>query len=192
MTRRLQGPVVLGLLVVGAVALYAVTRTWLSATVATPGLPADRVTVSGHDAAPVLVAIALVVAAGGLAVVAAGGWLRQLIGLIIAGLSVLAAVAAYRVEAGGPPLAEALTSSPAFVGSVPRQVDHQAWQTVAWLAFLMACVLGLVVAGCSRSWPRLGRRYASPSEARGPVTGDDADPADVWKAFDEGRDPTGD
>lgn len=192
MTRRLYGPVVLGLLVAGAVALYAVTRTWLSATVNTPGLPADRVTVSGHDAAPVLVAVALVVAAGGLAVVAAGGWLRQLVGLVIAGLSLLAAISAYRVEAAGRPLAEALRSSPAFVGAMPRTDDHQAWQVVAWLAFAVAAALGLVVTGWSRDWPRMGRKYASPADRSVPEFDVDGDPAELWRAFDDGRDPTAD
>lgn len=190
MTRRLHAPVVIALLAVGALALYAVTRTWVSAQLSTPGLPADQVIVSGHDAAPVLVALALVVAAGGLAVVAAGGWLRQLIGLVIAAVSVLAAVAAYRVETTGRPLAEALESSPAFVGAMPPAVDQHAWQTIALLAFVVAAGLGLVVATLSRQWPRMGRRYASPAAISPADPGDDDDPAAVWKAFDEGRDPT--
>ncbi|HSI26909.1 MAG TPA: Trp biosynthesis-associated membrane protein [Aeromicrobium sp.] len=190
MTRRLYAPVVIALMAVGALGLYAVTRTWLSASVSTPGLPADQVTVSGHDAAPVLVAVALVVAAGGLAVVAAGGWLRQLIGLVIAALSVLAAVAAYRVDAAGQPLAEALKASPAFVGAVPPAAERHAWQTVAWLAFVVAAVLGLAVAALSREWPRMGRRYASPAAIPPADPTDGDDPAAVWKAFDEGRDPT--
>jgi uncharacterized membrane protein (TIGR02234 family) len=189
-TRRLYGPVVIALMAVGALALYAVTRTWLSASVATPGLPADQVTVSGQDAAPVLVALALVVAAGGLAVVAAGGWLRQLIGLVIAALSVVAAAAAYRVDAAGQPLAEALKVSPALVGSTQPAADHHAWQTVACLAFVVATVLGLVVAAASRNWPRMGRRYASPAAVSPAEPTDGDDPAAIWKAFDEGRDPT--
>jgi uncharacterized membrane protein (TIGR02234 family) len=188
-TRRLYAPVVIALMAVGALALYAVTRTWLSASLATPGLPADQVTVSGHDAAPVLVAVALVVAAGGLAVVAAGGWLRQVIGLVIAALSVLAAVSAYRVDAAGEPLAEALKASPAFVGAMPP-ADRHVWQVAACLAFVAAAVLGLVVAAVSRDWPRMGRRYASPAAVPPADPTDADDPAVIWKAFDEGRDPT--
>lgn len=190
MTSRLYVPVVIALMAVGALALYAITRTWLSASLATPGLPSDQVTVTGHDAAPVLVAIALVVAAGGLAVVAAGGWLRQLIGLVIAALSVLAAVSAYRVDAAGQPLVEALKASPAFVGAMPPTADRHAWQTVAWLTFVLAAALGLVVAAVSRNWPRMGRRYASPAAIPSADPTDADDPAVIWKAFDEGRDPT--
>lgn len=190
MTRRFYGPAILGLMVLGALALYAVTRTWLSTTLRTPGLPADRVTVTGHDAAPLLIAVALVVAAGGLAVVAAGGWLRQFIGLVVAALSVVAAITAYRVEAAGRPLAEALKASPAFVGGQLPSVDHAAWQLVAMVAFALAAALGLVVAGFSRDWPRMGRRYDNPAEASASASAGDGDELDLWKAFDDGRDPT--
>ena len=178
------------MLLLGAVALYAATRTWVSMTVATPGLPSDRVTVAGSEAAPVLVAIALVVAAGGLAVVASGGWVRQLIGLVVAAVSLLAAITAFRVDAAGHPLAIALRASPAYVGTAPESVHHAPWQIATIALFALGSVLGIIVFAGSRSWPRMGRRYGSPADARGPGPAAEPEATDLWKAFDEGEDPS--
>jgi uncharacterized membrane protein (TIGR02234 family) len=146
--------------------------------------------VTGQDAAPVLGALAVVVAAGGLAVVAAGGWLRQLIGLVVAGTALIAAITAYRIDAGGPPLAKALNASSAFVGRVPESVDGGPWRVATVVLFAVAAGLGIVVLCVSRGWPRMGRRYANPAQARTVGQSDDADSTDLWKAFDDGRDPT--
>ena len=98
---------VLGLSAAGAVALFAATRVWASATVRTPGLPTDEVAVSGVDAAPILAGLAVVIVAAALGVVAAGGWLRQLIGLLIAGMAGFAALRALTLNAGGSALGAA-------------------------------------------------------------------------------------
>lgn len=175
MTRRWFAPVVLGLLMVGALATYAVTRVWLSST---STMTAERSAVTGQDAAPVLLALAVVVAAGGLAVVASGGWLRQLIGLVIASVSMLAAITAYRVDVGGLALAGA------------SAVHGRPWRLVTTLAFAVAAGLGAIVVVGSRGWPRMSSRFAAAGGETGPVDDDPADQTALWKAFDDGRDPT--
>jgi hypothetical protein len=177
--------VVLGILAAGAVALFAVTRAWASATVRTPGLPTDHVSVSGIDAAPILAGLAVVVVAGGLAVVAAGGWFRQLVGLLIAAVAGFAALRALTLDAGGAPLGRALRDSPAFLGGIQPDVAHAPWSWVAASAFVVACVLGAVVVARGRRWARMSTRYE-----RGSLPADASGDADLWRAQDQGQDPT--
>lgn len=179
--------VVLGLLVAGAVALFAVTRAWASATVRTPGLPTDQVSVSGVDAAPILAGVAVVIIAAGLGVVAAGGWLRQFVGLLIAGLAGFAALRALTLNAGVAALNQAFRDSPAYLGgSGHGQIDRAEWPWLAALAFAIASVLGVVVAVRGRAWPRMSARY----ERQAPSVDATADEAELWRAQDQGRDPT--
>jgi uncharacterized membrane protein (TIGR02234 family) len=177
---------VLGLLAAGAVALFAATRVWASATVRTPGLPTDEVSVSGIDAAPILAGLAVVIVAAALAIVAAGGWLRQLIGLLVATVAGFAALRALTLDAGGAALRRALSDSPAYIGGASPSASGAAWPWIAACAFAVACVLGVVAAVRGRGWPRMSARY----ERRAPAEVEPIDEADVWRAQDQGRDPT--
>jgi hypothetical protein len=169
-------------------ALFAVTRVWASANVRTPGLPVDRVSVSGVDAAPILAGLAVVIVAAALGVVAAGGWLRQLVGLLIAAVAGFAAVRALTLDAAGTTLSRAVTDSPAYIGGVKLNplVESAAWPWLAALAFAIACGLGVVVALRGRAWPRMSARY----EREKPAATGPTDEADLWRAQDEGQDPT--
>ena len=180
--------VVLSLLAAGAVALFAVTRVWASATVRTPGLPTDQVSVSGVDAAPILAGLAVVIVAAALGVVAAGGWLRQLIGLLIAAVAGFAALRALTLNAGGATLRRALQDSPAYIGGsgTNAPVAGAAWPWLAAVAFAMASALGVVVATRGRGWPRMSARYER-EVARESAP---ADEDDLWRAQDQGQDPT--
>lgn len=178
--------VVLGLLLAGAVALFAVSRTWASAIVRTPGLPTDEVTVSGASAAPVLAGLAVVVIAAGLAVVAAGGWLRQLVGLLVAALGGYAALRALTLNVGGRPLGRALDDSPAYLADARPPVHEAPWPWVAALAFAVAAALGLIVVLRGRDWARMSSRYERTAAAPDP----DDESADLWRSLDAGEDPT--
>ena len=178
--------VVLGLLATGAVALFAVTRAWASATVRTSGLPVDHVAVSGVDAAPILAGLAVVIMAAALGVVAAGGRLRQFIGFLIAAVAGFAALRALTLNPAGPALSRALKDSPAYIGGANPPVNGAAWPWLAALAFAVAAALGAVVAVRGRAWPRMSARY----EREAPSVAEPADEADLWRAQDEGQDPT--
>ncbi|HUQ00153.1 MAG TPA: Trp biosynthesis-associated membrane protein [Aeromicrobium sp.] len=177
--------VVLGLLAAGAVALLAVTRAWATATVSTPGLPTDTVSVSGTDAAPILAGLAVVVVAGGLAIVAAGGWFRQLVGLLVAAVAGFAALRALTLDAGGVTLGRALRDSPAYLGGVRPEVATGPWPWLAALAFALACVLGVIVVARGRGWARMSARYE-----REPQPVEATDDGELWRAQDRGQDPT--
>lgn len=177
---------VLGLLAAGALGLFAVTRAWASATVRTPGLPTDQVAVSGVDAEPILAGLAVVIVAAALGIVAAGGWLRQLIGLLIAAVAGFAALRALTLNPGGAALHRALQDSPAYIGGANPPVDGAAWPWLAGLAFGIASVLGVVVAVRGRAWPRMSARY----ERAALPKAEPSDDADLWRAQDQGQDPT--
>ena len=191
--RRLYGPIVTGLLVVGAIALFAVTRAWATATVRTPGVPTDQVEASGADAAPVLVALSIVVIAAALAVVASGGWVRQIVGLVVATVAAWAAVQALSVDIAGAPMARALVDSPANLGGAHPVPNVSAWPVVTGIAFVVAAVLGLLIVLFGRQWPRMAKRYDRPAaghSSAAPDVAPDADDAELWRALDDGRDPT--
>ncbi len=177
---------VVALLAAGAVALFAVTRAWASASVRTPGLPTDEVSVSGVDAAPILAGLAVVIVAAALGVVAAGGWLRQVIGLLIAAVAGVAALRALTLNAGGTALGRALQDSPAYIGGINPTVDGAVWPWVAVVAFALATLLGVVVAARGGSWPRMSARF----ERATPAPAAMAEDGDLWRAQDEGQDPT--
>jgi uncharacterized membrane protein (TIGR02234 family) len=182
--RRLYVPVVLALLALGGLALLGSTRTWLRATVETPGLPSDIVTVSGRDAVPATFGLALVVVAAALAILATGGWVRRGVGVLVDVVSVVGAAIALSAEPSGGPLRRALAESPAFTGADIPAATETAWQLATGVAFAGTAVLGLVVFALAGRWPTMGERYEAPALKRQIAEGD------LWSALDEGRDPT--
>ena len=72
------------------------------------------------------------------------------------------------------------------------------WFWLAAVAALLVLASTVLALRLVRTWPEMGSRYDAPTGARG---GDSTDPAeapadhpteniDIWKALDEGRDPT--
>ena len=188
--RRLYAPVVLGTLAAGGLAFLALGRTWERARVAADGLPSDVVTVSGSDAYPLASALALVVVTAAIAVLATGGRVRRGVGALVVVASVGAIVAMVDGRSAlDSALSDAVTASPAFTGGrICRAHDHVVGPgRHRWPSWSPRC--------SGRSWwpsrrggppwaaatthrPRLRRRSAPETEA------------DIWKALDEGRDPT--
>lgn len=193
--RRLYAPVVLLTLAAGGAAFFMAGRTWTGVDIAANGLPADfvavngSVTVSGSAAEPLVPALALVVVASALAVLAASARVRIGVGVL---LLVTAVAAIVIVLTGGSALDDAVRraveDSPAFTGgSVPDGRDDTAWPFATIGAFAVAAVCGLLVLRLGPSWPTMGRRFEAPgARAERPVETE----ADMWKALDEGHDPT--
>ena len=190
---RWYAPTVLLLLALGGWIFFAVSRTWLSADVRAVGLPSDLVKVTEADAQPLVPALGLVVAAAGLAVLATRGRLRQVVGL----LAVVAAVGVLIVVATGADerlaaLNAAVDQSTAFTGAnrpAPQEGEWLRWSVV--LAAALAGCLGMLTTIAARRWPTMSGRYDAPhASAPAKVATEDADGADLWKALDEGHDPT--
>lgn len=71
-------------------------------------------------------------------------------------------------------------------------VAWTAWFPVAGGAAVLAVAAGVMAWVKAPSWPTMSSRYDAPGSAaqRDPVDLAEADETDLWKAIDEGRDPT--
>ena len=68
-----------------------------------------------------------------------------------------------------------------------------AWPYVACVGAVLAAAAFVVALRSAAGWPEMSRRYDAPAAGSGPAAGatdGDAAPADLWRALDEGRDPT--
>ncbi|TSD63104.1 Trp biosynthesis-associated membrane protein [Aeromicrobium piscarium] len=186
--RRLYAPVVLGLVLAGAGVFASLTRTWGETVVRAEGLPEDQIAVTGSEAMPVVSALGIVLLASGLAVLAGSRRVRQVLGVLVA--LVAAGCLVWVVAGSGDAVSSAVLSavreSASFTGdNAPGDVAVSPWRwaTAAALALAFAC--GVVTARFAGSWPTMSSRYESPA-ARATTE----DETDMWKAFDDGRDPT--
>jgi len=187
--RRLYVPVVLGTLAAGGLAFFTASRTWAHARVAAEGLPPDTVKVSGSDAQPIVTALALVAVTAALAVLASSPRLRRVVGVFTV---VIALVGIVVVVTGGSSVDDALTkavkASPAFTGSNTPTTHHTIWLALTVTAFVLLAALGVLTARFGPAWPTMGSRYDAPRVRAAPMA--PQTDADMWKALDEGRDPT--
>ncbi|WBB67322.1 Trp biosynthesis-associated membrane protein [Micromonospora sp. WMMD812] len=196
--RELTYAVLLSLAGAG-LAFWAATRTWsVELTVRPTPLAPERADHTGGGLLPWLPALAVVGLAGAGAVLATRGWLRQLVGGLLALLGVA-------VAAGG---LYGLMAD--FAGAVSRQ-----WPALCLVGGLVAAGGGLLTALRGRGWPGMGARYERPARVApaagavgggaaggGAATGGDvaggAAPGPVagrrtteaWDALDRGEDPT--
>jgi tryptophan-associated transmembrane protein len=148
------------------------------------------VELSGALVAPSLTGIALLALAGVAGVVAAGGVLRRLLGLLLAAAG--AAVVAATASAVADPVAAAGAATLPSGLPATSLAGAPVGLTPAW-ALAAAGALGLLGAG---AWvllreprlARLGARYAR-ADRGAPRTARDPDRR-AWDDLDEGRDPT--
>lgn len=87
------------------------------------------------------------------------------------------------------------------LGAATIEVDRTSWLWVTLAGGLLTLVAGVVAVRSVRHWPEMGSRYDAPTGAGGgagaaaaapetPV--DEQSNLDLWKALDEGADPTAD
>jgi hypothetical protein len=78
------------------------------------------------------------------------------------------------------------------LGVAHPDVGLTGWYWTALVAALLTVATTLAVVRLVPTWPEMGRRYDAPAEPRaaaGPAP-EDQENLDLWKAMDEGRDPT--
>jgi len=173
--------VLLGCVAVGVVVLIAAGRVWRRADLVAATGAHVTARVTGHAAEPALpaLAIALIVLAGG--VLAARGWLRRVVGLIVVavGGAVVALAIASRAD-----VANAITRQAFAVSDVSVGRSLSGWGILTLVAGALAALCGGVIVVVGSRWPALGSRYDAPAARR-------ADPlASDWEALDRGEDPT--
>ena len=195
--RRTFGPVVLAGVAAAGLAAVAGTKPWVTGE--SGGVESDdggamssALSLDSVAESPLAAALALVVlACWGVVLVTRGRFRRAVAVLsLVAALGLLAAT----VEAWFN-LPDALAASLLEVSGVDTvSTSLTIWYAVALLAALATVVTTLAAVRLVRSWPEMGTRYDAPAGAQ---AGDEAradepptENIDIWKALDEGHDPT--
>ncbi len=183
MRDRSYAPAVLLGLGGGALAAVAGTKDWARAGGDAAGVSVHAAA-PGSEAAPLVVALALVALAGWGVVLVLRGRIRRAVAVI--GALASAGVVAATVTATGAARQAALTAVAARGATGDTQAHLTGWFAAA-LAGGLLCLAAFAVAVLKAPrWPAMGSRYDAPAaRPRRPESDQD-----LWRALDEGRDPT--
>lgn len=185
----------------GAV-LLAAGRDWARVRYGA-GSPLGEVTLTGADLVPYLGPAALAALAAVVAVLAARGVWRRLIGVAVAGCGAAAAIGALTGAGGGTVLKAAAERSALSAAGPATHEVAAAWPAATVAGGVVLLAGGVVAALFASRWPGMSERYerrgpGAPPSGRGPErrpTGPAA-PAggerELWDALDRGDDPTAD
>jgi uncharacterized membrane protein (TIGR02234 family) len=165
-----------------ALAAVAGARTWANAAGEAAGMRMEE-SLPGSEAQPLTSSLALVaLAAWGVLLVLRGRTRRW-----VAAIGLLACVgglAAWGVgwDSTRGDVAEAVLDRGAAEDTVATELT--AWFFLAGAGLVVAAAALVVAFVRAPGWPAMGSRYDAPAERR-PATQED-----MWRALDEGRDPT--
>lgn len=170
--------------------LLGVTRlTWVDALAANLTGTAQALEVGGSDAAPAVVALAVVALAASLATSLSSSWVRFVTGpvLVLAGAGAGAA-------AFGPlrdPVSAASGTVAEATGVVGGAIEAEAtlWPWLTVVPALLLVLVGAATVLVGGRWPRRSR-YRSAAAAVAVDVDPQADPAAAWDALTRGEDPT--
>ncbi|QIX26390.1 Trp biosynthesis-associated membrane protein [Nocardioides sp. JQ2195] len=191
--RSTFGPVVLLGLASAALAAVSGAKAWYVLPDAAEAL--DIPIASNEQFAldmPLAGALSLVLLASWGVVLVTRGWVRR----AVAGLALASSLGlAVTVVQGARTLPDSLQDRLKEAG-VATPVDSldaglTGWFWAAAVATLLSVVAAAVAVRDVPSWPTMGSRYDAPGAAKsGPVDVERARESDLWKAIDEGHDPT--
>ena len=141
----------------------------------------------GEAKAPLATALALVVlAAWGVLLVTRGRFRRVISWIVaIATVGLLAAVVGALFAAP-----DAVASAYEPYGITDVDVQRTAWSWVALAGAMLALGAAALAVRDVGRWPQMGKRYDAPGAADEPAKQGERSNLDLWKAMDEGRDPT--
>jgi uncharacterized membrane protein (TIGR02234 family) len=192
-----------GLLAAVAVAV-GMSRPWFTATATVDGLPRIEVSVTGAELASLAGALGLVLLASFGAVLATGTRIRQAVGLVIVAGAVVVLAAAVHPSNQGSLLQERLAARGWSAGS-GYSTTTEGWRWLVLVGAVGCLVAGGLVVRRGSTWPTMAKRYdaprvgeataaARPEQAtaalQGPAPETALDDEAVWRALDEGHDPT--
>jgi uncharacterized membrane protein (TIGR02234 family) len=167
-----------------ALAAVAAGRDWAESSGANAGVKVHA-SVAGSDAAPLVLALALVTLAAWGVVLVLRGRVRQ----VVAAVGLAAAVGALvsLVDAFGAAQDAAVEALTARGGAGDAVVTSlTGWYWASGVGALLTALALVVAVRRARTWPALGSRYDAPgARAAAP-----ASEQDLWRALDEGHDPT--
>jgi uncharacterized membrane protein (TIGR02234 family) len=136
------------------------------------------------------------VTALGLVVLACWGVLLVTRGKVrraVAGLATVAAVGALAAAvAAYAQVPDQLADELALVGVSDASLSHTVWYWAAVVGALLGVGAGALAVAWTPAWPEMGTRYDAPgTETATPrVEPEEQSSLDLWKAMDEGHDPT--
>jgi uncharacterized membrane protein (TIGR02234 family) len=168
------GAVAAGVVVV----LLSSSPVWMRVTLK---IAAGEVKLSGGNAAPAAVPVALVAAAGLIAIALVRAWVRRILAVLVAASGVGVSIAAVRVLAG--PVSAARGSSKVSGAGEVASVHLTAVPYVCLLGAVLIVAGAIAIALTCGRWPQPGRRYERTNVAAGR-------PTDAWDALERGEDPT--
>jgi len=187
--RRTFGPVVLLGLGSGALAAVAGTRAWVEmsgSTSSSSGAMASTLQATAPGEMPLAAALSLVLlACWGVVLVT-----RRRVRRAVAGLAAVSAIGLLVTT-----ISAAFTLPDSYrdqlediVGTVEFETSFTAWYAAALVAAVGSVLTTLAAVRLTPSWPEMGTRYDSPTGEVAPV--EPAGNLELWKALDEGHDPT--
>ena len=181
---RSFGPTVLVGLAGAVLAAVAAGRDWATASGTAAGVDVAAAA-KGSSSAPLAIALALVALASWGAVLVLRGRSRRVVAVVgaLAAGGVLAAVLSASGRAGEDAVQAVVDrggTGHAFVSSLTG------WYYACAVGAVLALAAFVVAVLASPRWPAMGTRYDAPAtRAAEPRT-----EQDLWRALDEGRDPT--
>ncbi len=188
--RQLYGPaLVAGLL--GALGVtVAASRPWLRATATVPGLPPIHASATGADLVPLAGALGVAMLAAFGAVVATRGVVRRGLGVAVLVAAVVVLAASIHPSGATSQLTDGL-SARGWTGE-GYETATTVWRWLVVASTVLAGLAGAVTAAYGDQWAEMGSRYDAPTPDAVPVgrRPEDLSETDVWRALDQGRDPT--
>ena len=191
--RRTFGPVVLLGLASAGLAAVAGSKPWVTGE--SGGVDTDTgsamisaLSLDGVTTSPLSAALALVLLACWGVILVTRGRVRRAIAVL--GLIAAAGLTAATVEAPWSlpdKLAEALL---AVSGTDTVSTSLTPWYAAALVAAGLSLVATVSAVRLVPTWPEMGTRYDAPAGAPQPDDAPTSANIDIWKAIDEGRDPT--
>lgn len=184
---RSYGPTVLLGLVGAVVAAVSATREWATARGDAVGLRVEA-SVTGADSQPLVASLSLVALAAWGVLLVLRGRLRRAVAVVgfASAVGALASLVLGSEETRDDALEAAISrgaTTDVFVAGL------SAWYYLAGAGALLTAAALAVAVLRAPGWPAMGSRYDAPSaRAHGPNDGPTDE--DMWRALDEGHDPT--
>ncbi len=193
--RRTFGPIVLVGLAGATMAAVAGAQPWVagsSGNVDTDNAPAAAsLDLAGLRESPLAAALALVVLACWGVLLVTRGRIRRSVAVLAAVTALGLLVTAVLAFATLPDdLAEALRAAS---GLDTSEVSFTGWYAAALVGAVASVVATAAAVRFAPSWPEMGTRYDAPTGTgadAAPVAAEPEGNLDIWKALDEGYDPT--
>jgi uncharacterized membrane protein (TIGR02234 family) len=199
-SRRTFGPVVLLGIAAAGLASVAGSKPWVSGRSGAFDTSAQdnqamvsTLSANGASESPLAAALALVLlACWGVLLVTRGRFRRAVAGLALVAALGLAATTVEAFWSLPDKLADALVE---MSGTDTVSTSLTSWYAAAVVAAVLAVVTTVAAVRLVPGWPEMGTRYDAPADRGASSAAGDGDAApteniDIWKALDEGRDPT--